>query len=153
MAKDTLVSCIWGVSEPQLVANEERAIKSWLNTLSPQAVIAMESTGCYHQNLARLAHQAGVRVYVLNGKDMCFYVKALGARGKTDPGDAQIIARYIVEHHASLRAWEPGTAAQLRVQELLQRRARVAVHRASLRQVLAGMQELTTAVLQLEQQF
>jgi transposase len=153
VAKDTLVSCIWGVSKPQLVANEEQAIKGWLKTLSPQAVIAMESTGRYHQNLARLAHQAGVRVYVLNAKDVYFYAKALGARGKTDPGDAQIIARYIAEHHASLHAWAPGTAAQLRVQELLQRRAQVAVHRASVRQVLVGMEELSTAVLQLEQQF
>jgi transposase len=153
VAKDTLVSCTWGEPKPQLVANEERAIKRWLKTLSPQAVIGMESTGRYHQNLARLAHQAGLRVYVLNAKDVYFYAKALGARGKTDPGDAQIIARYIGEHHASLHAWVPGTAAQIRVQELLQRRARVAVHRASLRQVLAGMEELAPAVLQLEQQF
>jgi transposase len=153
VAKDTLVSCTWDESKPQLMANEERAIKRWLKTLSPLAVIGMESTGRYHQNLARLAHQAGLRVYVLNAKDVYFYAKALGARGKTDPGDAQIIARYIAEHHASLHAWAPGTAAQLRVQELLQRRAHVAVHRASLRQVLAGMEELAPAVLQLERQF
>lgn len=153
VAKDTLVSCICGVSKPQLVVNEERAIKAWLKTLSPQAVIGMESTGRYHQTLARLAHQAGLRVYVLNAKDVYFYAKALGARGKTDPLDAQVIARYIAEHHASLHAWAPGTVAQHRVQELLQRRAGVAVHRASLRQVLAGMDELAPAVRQLEQQF
>lgn len=153
VAKDSLVICIHGLAKPQVVANEERAIKAWLKTLGPQAVIAMESTGRYHQSLARLAHQAGLRVYVLNAKDVYFYAKALGARGKTDPGDAQVIARYIAEHHAALHAWSPGTAAQLRVQELLQRRARVAVHRASLRQVLSGLEELAPAVQQLEQQF
>lgn len=153
VAKDSLVSCIRGVSKPQVVANEERAIKGWLKTLLPQTVIGMESTGRYHQSLARLAHQAGLRVYVLNAKDVYFYAKALGARGKTDPLDAQIIARYIAEHHAALHAWAPGTAAQVRVQELLQRRAGVAGHRASLRQVLAGMEELAPAVLRLEQQF
>lgn len=153
VAKDTLVSCICGVSKPQLVANEEQAIKRWLKTLSPQAVIGMESTGRYHQSLARLAHQAGLRVYVLNAKDVYFYAKALGARGKTDPGDAQVIARYIAEHHSMLHAWTPGTAAQIRVQELLQRRARVAACRAALRQTLVGMEELGPAVLLLEQQF
>lgn len=153
VAKDTLVSCVCGVPKAQVVANEERSIKGWLETLVPQAVIGMESTGRYHQSLARLAHGAGLRVYVLNAKDVYFYAKALGARGKTDPGDAQVIARYIAEHHAALHAWEPGTAAQQRVQELLQRRARVAVHRASLRQVLAGMGELAPSVQQLEQQF
>jgi len=153
VAKDSLVSCIHGLAKPQVVANEERAIKGWLKTLAPQAVIGMESTGRYHQSLARLAHQAGLRVYVLNAKDVYFYAKALGARGKTDPGDARVIARYIAEHHGALHAWAPGTAAQLRVQELLQRRARVAVHRASLRQVLAGLEELAPDVLQLEQHF
>jgi len=153
VAKDSLVSCIHGLAKPQVVANEERAIKGWLKTLAPQAVIGMESTGRYHQSLARLAHQAGLRVYVLNAKDVYFYAKALGARGKTDPGDARVIARYVAEHHAALHAWAPGTAAQLRVQELLQRRARVAVHRASLRQVLAGLEELAPDVLQLEQHF
>lgn len=153
VAKDSLVSCIHGLAKPQVVANEERAIKGWLKTLAPQAVIGMESTGRYHQSLARLAHQAGLRVYVLNAKDVYFYAKALGARGKTDPGDARVIASYVAEHHAALHAWAPGTAAQLRVQELLQRRARVAVHRASLRQVLAGLEELAPDVLQLEQHF
>jgi transposase len=153
VAKDSLVSCVCGVPKPQVVANEERAIKCWLKTLAPQTVIGMESTGRYHQSLARLAHGCGLRVYVLNAKDVYFYAKALGARGKTDPGDAQIIARYIAEHHAALHAWAPGTAAQVRVQELLQRRTRIAVCRASLRQTLAGMDELGAAVLRLEEQF
>lgn len=153
VAKDTLVSCIWGVSKPQVVANEERAIKRWLETLSPRTAIGMESTGRYHHSLAQLAHQRGLRVYVLNARDVYFYSKALGARGKTDPWDAQVIARYIAEHHESLHEWAPGTAAQARVQELLQRRSRVAVCRASLRQSLAGMDELAPAVLGLEQQF
>jgi transposase len=153
VAKDNLVCCIGGASKPQVVANEERAIKRWLKTQSPQAVIAMESTGRYHQSLAGLAHQAGLRVYVLNAKDVYFYAKALGARGKTDPGDAQVIARYIAEHHAGLHPWLPGSAAQARVQELLQRRAHVAEHRAALRQALAGMQELAPGVQRLEQAF
>lgn len=153
VAKDTLVSCTWGAPQRQLVPNEERAIKEWLKTLLPRAVVGMESTGRYHQELARLAHQAGLRVYVLNAKDVYFYAKALGARGKTDPGDAQVIARYVAEHHGSLHAWAPGTATQLRVQELLQRRARIAVCRASVRQALTGLDELAPAVLQLEQQF
>ena len=112
VAKDSLVSCIHGLAKPQVVANEERAIKGWLKTLAPQAVIGMESTGRYHQSLARLAHQAGLRVYVLNAKDVYFYAKALGARGKTDPGDARVIARYVAEHHAALQ--RRGRLARLR---------------------------------------
>lgn len=153
VAKDSLVCCIGGVSKPHVVANEERAIRRWLKTLSPQAMIAMESTGRYHLSLAGLAHQIGLRVYVLNAKDVYFYAKALGARGKTDPGDAQIIARYVAEHHTALHPWSPGTAVQARVQELVQRRAHVAEHRAALRQVLAGMHELAPAVQRLEQEF
>ena len=153
VAKDTLVSCICGVPKPQSVPNEERAIKRWLKTLPPEAVIAMESTGRSHQSLARLTHQAGLRVYVLNARDVYFYAKALGARGKTDALDAQVIARYVAEHHESLHPWSPGTPAQAGVQELLQRRARVAVWRSCLRQTLAGIKTLAPAVLQLDKQF
>jgi transposase len=153
VAKDNLVISVGGAPKPLVVANDEPAIKRWLKALSPQAVIAMESTGRYHQRLARLAYQAGLKVYVLNAKDVYFYAKALGARGKTDVLDAQIIARYVAEHHVALHPWSPGTPAQVEVQELLQRRARVAVCRASLRQTLAGMKSLASAVVQLDRQF
>ena len=62
--------------------------------------IAMESTGRYNGLLAHLAHQAGLTVYVLNARDVFFYARALGMRAKTNGVHADVIARYLAEHHA-----------------------------------------------------
>lgn len=153
VAKATLSSCILGSPSPAAMSNDESSISQWLARLPSQAVIAVESTGRYHQLLVRLAYASGRHVFVLNARDVYFYAKALGARGKTDRTDAQIIARYLAEHHDSLKPWLPGTAVQQRLQELLRCRAGVATKRMSLRQVLRGVGELQVAVLPLEQQF
>lgn len=64
----------------------------------------------------------------------------LGTRAKTDGVDAGVIARYLAEHHARLHPWQPGSALQKRLQELLERRAQVARHRSALRQVFTGVE-------------
>ena len=136
VAKSTLSACTHDSSAHQELANEQLAIQVWLKALPHQAVIAVESTGRYHQLLVNLVHASGRRVFVLNARDVFFYAKALGARGKSDRTDAQVIARYLAEHHRLLRAWAPSTAMQARLQELLRCRTGVAIKRTSLRQVL-----------------
>ena len=152
VGKATLVMCVHGTTAHQSVANELGPIARWLKTLPAHAVVAMESTGRYHVTLARLAHGSGRAVYVLNAKDVYFYAKALGARSKTDRVDAQVIGRYVAEHHGALHAWSPGSAAQEQVQTLLQRRARLVDHRTSIHQLVRGL-PLQPAVGDLEASF
>lgn len=121
------------------IANDAASINCWLREIPAHALIAMESTGRYHGLLALLASQAGLKVYVLNARDVFFYARALGTRAKTDGVDAGVIARYLTEHHARLHPWQPGSALQQRLLELLQRRAQVAQHRSALRQVFTGV--------------
>ncbi len=71
------------------IGNEKKAIDRWLKTLPPGSMIGMEATGCYHQCLADRAAALGFTVYVLNPKDVAYYAKALGQRGKTDRLDAR----------------------------------------------------------------
>ena len=122
------------------IANDTASITNWLREVPAHARIAMESTGRYHGLLALLASQAGLKVYVLNARDVFFYARALGTRAKTDGVDAGVIARYLAEHHARLHPWQPGSALQQRLQELLERRAQVARHRSALRQVFTGVE-------------
>lgn len=122
------------------VSNDVAGISRWLEQVSGPALMAMESTGRYHRLLAQLAQQAGLTVYVLNARDVYFYAKTLGSRAKTDGVDATVIARYLTEHHARLRPWQPGSAVQQQLQTLLARRAQLTRHRAALRQALAGEQ-------------
>lgn len=121
------------------IANDAASIGGWLRHVPPQALIAMESTGRYHGLLARLASQAGLRVYVLNARDVFFYARALGTRAKTDGVDAAVITRYLAEHHVHLHPWRAGTLGQQRLQQLLTRRAQLAVSQAALKQLVAGI--------------
>lgn len=123
------------------IANTRSEILRWLDQVPPGARIAMESSGQYHVELARVCHQKGMHVYVLNAHDVYFYAKGLGVRGKSDPSDAEVISRYLREHHLHLHRWEPPSEAEAHVQELLVRRAQVVRHQSALRQSLASLKQ------------
>lgn len=153
VAKAELVISVHGQAQHQSIANDATSITTWLASLTPQVHLAMEFTGKYHGLLAHLAQQAGLHVYVLNARDVHFYAKALGMRGKTDRLDCQVIARYLAEHHASLHEHSFGSTVQRRLHELLCRRAQVAVHQSALRQVLRDLPELDAAKKSLQESF
>jgi transposase len=153
VAKDEVVVAQHGHSQIRAIVNEKLVLDAWLSTLAKGSIVAMESTGIYHQLLAQRAHDAGMRVYVLNARDVHFYAKAMGSRGKTDRVDAVLIGRYAAEHHAKLHAWEPGNSAHKRVEELLGRRATVVTKRESVRQGFKGDRELAGELKHLDQAF
>lgn len=150
VAKAELVISAGPEHRPRSVVNDEASIATWLRELPAGALIAMESTGRYHGLLAHLASQAGFTVYVLNARDVYFYARALGTRGKTDGVDAGVIARYLAEHHARLHPWQAATGVQQQLQDLLSRRAQVVVQRSALRQIFTGvdLQDLAMESLQ-----
>lgn len=153
VAKDELVVAMHGHNSVRAISNERKTIDAWLGTTPKGSLVAMESTGVYHRLLAQCAHDAGMQVYVLNARDVHFYAKALGARGKTDRVDAVLIARYVAEHHAKLHAWQPGDPGQRRVEELLERRATLVSKRESVRQAFKGDHELAGELKRLDQSF
>lgn len=153
VAKSTLSAFMHDSNIRQELANEREAIRQWIERLPANAMIAVESTGRYHEQLVRLADGLGRTVFVLNARDVFFYAKALGARGKADRSDAQVIARYLAEHHDKLKPWTPPTSVQARVQELLRCRAGIATKRSALRQVLRGVEDLKPERAQLDEAF
>jgi len=140
VSKAELVVSLGPQQRPYSVGNDTASIKRWLQEIPANALVAMESTGRYHGLLAHLASQAGLTVYVLNARDVFFYARALGTRAKTDGVDAGVIARYLAEHHARLHPWQPASALQQRLQDLLTRRAQVVLYRSALRQAFKGVE-------------
>jgi len=154
VAKDELQLATHGPGTvSRRLANQAQAIQDWLATLAGGSVIAMESTGKCHGLLAELAHAAGMRVYVLNARDVYFYAKALGTRGKTDRLDAQVIARYAAEHQAELRAWSPAPEILEQLQEMLKRRRVLTDQRVAMRLSLRGVASLQSVNDLLDQAF
>jgi transposase len=137
----------------QHLPNEAAAIKAWLDQLPSGSIVAMESTGIYHQLLARLAHRAGMHVYVLNAQAMYFYAKGLGTRAKTDRVDCGVITRYVAEHHEKLREWQPCAARYTDIDQMIRRRVVVVTKRDAVRQALRGCKGLSTELRALEEAF
>ena len=124
------------------IANQEAVIIAWLDTLPAGSVIAMEATGTYHRRLADLAHTRGLVVYVVNPRDVYYYARGMGARGKTDPSDAKLLARYVAHERAHLHPYLPPSALCERLTTLLERRAVLVRTRQALTQSLADLPAL-----------
>lgn len=114
--------------------NTPQGIAQLLRTLPANCVLGLESTSRYHVELTQAAHAAGRRVYVLNPLDARRYAQSVGQRGKTDRIDALMLARYISREHEQLRQWQPPTASQAELRELIGHRATLVRQRSALAQ-------------------
>ena len=145
---------VQGQASVRRFANTPLGIAQLLRALRPDNVLALESTGRYHLQLALAAHAAGLRVYVLNPLDARRYAQSVGQRGKTDQMDGLVLARYVCREHAQLRQWQPPTACQAALRELLAHRATLVRQRSALAQAgchsktLARLDEPVLAALQ-----
>ena len=140
-----------GHSGVKRLLNEKASIDAWLRTVAPGSVIAMESTGRYHEALAHAAHKRGLVVYLLNPRAVRKYAQGVGMRGKTDRLDAQVLARMVEREHGELHPWQPPSAAEAELQELLRHRAALVKHKAAVRQAgchSAALQALDARVLE-----
>jgi len=145
VAKDNVVvACSQATFAARTVPNKPTALKAFLRTLPAQSSIAMEATGSYHQSLADLAHQLGLRVYVLNPRDLHHYARGVGMRAKTDRVDAALIARFLSNEAARLRPYQPATAEQRQVDQLLRRRAKIVSLRTALQLACAEALSIRT---------
>lgn len=139
VSKAELVVSVQPTGARFVLRNEAAAIAVLLEQFPAGTSLAMESTGPYQDLLARMGRKAGMAVYVLNARDVHYYAKALGKRGKTDASDAEVIARYLAEHHEHLRTWQEGTEEQERVTQLLRRRSQIERHVTAIGQSLKGL--------------
>jgi transposase len=149
VAKAELVVGVAGRPDHDCVlANTQPQIELWLDQIPAGSRLAVESTGRYHAQLVDLAQARGLTVYVLNARDVHYYARALGQRGKTDRTDAQVISRYLHEHHAHLHPFIAGDPVAQQIDHLLQRRERIVVHHDALKRSLRELDGLqATATL------
>lgn len=118
------------------IANSRKAIMAWLDGLPKDAVIGMEATGRYHDIVADCAALRRFRVYVINPKHLSHYAKGVGQRGKTDPLDARVIARYVMKEGDRLHPYTAPTGAQRMLRDLMTQRAAIVRHCAAIRQCM-----------------
>jgi transposase len=150
VSKDALDVCLWPSQTQLRIGNRQAEIKRWLKSLPSGTRIAMESTGAFHQLLAELARQAGMRAYVLNPKRVWHAARGDGRRSKTDRIDAQVIAKFLVDHLDSLHEWTPGSPIQREIGELQSRRHCLERHVTAIRMSLRSARGLCKEVVAIE---
>jgi transposase len=81
------------------IPNTEKAIKRWLKSLPPAAVLVCEASGGYESLLIILAHAAQRPIARLNARQVRDFAKAKGRLAKTDKIDAQILVDFAETFH------------------------------------------------------
>jgi transposase len=152
VSKDWLDIHRYGKETAERIDNEPTAIDAFL-TRHPAAVLAVEATNTYHEDLVERAQRAGWRVYLLSGYQLKHYAVSIGQRMRTDPIDARLIARYLAHEIDQLTPYQPKSPEVRRLWQLLKRRALLAQSRQQLQQSLAGLAELQSAQQQLYQSY
>lgn len=145
--REIVLACACSPRPRQCITNSHKAIATWLKQLPAPCVIGMEATGRLHHLLADLAIAHGHTVYVVNPKHVASYAKSVGQRGKTDPLDAAVIARYVDRERDGLHPYTTPSALQRKLRDLISQRAGVVRHCAALKQSIEATGTSTHAAL------
>lgn len=87
------------------------------------AVVAVEATGGFETTVAAALAGAGLPLVIVNPAQVRAFAKALGRRAKTDPIDAEVIARFVEAVRPEVRPL-PDTAERL-LADLVARRRQI----------------------------
>jgi len=128
----TLVVARHGTKGSVRIANSASAIAKWLSSVPAKSRIGVEATNRHHELLVQAAQKAGHAVFLLNPRDIKHYAKGVACRGKTDSGDAQVIARYIAREADNLHEHIARSPEQERLHVLLQQRDSLVRNKATL---------------------
>ena len=125
VSKDRLDVHVRPSGEAFAVARDGNGIEELvdrLRTLSP-ALIAVEATGGFETIVAAALAAAALPLVVVNPAQVRHFAQALGKRAKTDPIDAEVIARFVEAVKPALRP-VPDEQARL-LGELVARRRQI----------------------------
>jgi len=126
VSKDRLDVAVYPSDEPGFAVTRDAAgldaLAARLKPLGPAAV-AVEATGGFESVVVASLAAAGLPMLVVNPARIRAFANALGKRAKTDPIDAQVIARFVAATKPELRPL-PDEATQ-RLADLVARRRQI----------------------------
>ena len=118
VCKESLAFCGAGISGQ--VPNNAPGQRRLLARLPKRAQLIIEASGGYERELVRVAHRSAVQLSVVNPRQVRNFARGVGRLAKTDPIDAQMLARFGAEVNPPPDAVP--TAAELALQELVSAR-------------------------------
>lgn len=139
VSKDRLDVHVQPSGEAFAVARDGEGLTVLIERLRPLAprLVAVEATGGFETLVAAAIGGAGLPLAVVNPAQVRHYAQALGKRAKSDPIDAQVIARFAEATRPEPRPL-PDEATQL-LADLVTRRRQIVVMMASERQRMSRL--------------
>ncbi len=130
VCKESLAFCGAGVAGQ--VANNAPGQRRLLARLPKGAHLIIEASGGYERELVSVAQQSAVPVSVVNPRQVRDFARGVGRLAKTDPIDAEMLARFGAAVNPPPDAVP--TAAEVALQELLSARQQLVEERTVLLQ-------------------
>jgi transposase len=93
------------------------ALEAWLTRWTEPVRVCLEATGTYGLGVAHYLHQHQRTVSIANPLAVHHFARVLLSRNKTDPHDAQLIARYSQQYNP--RPWQPPSPEAEKLQVLV----------------------------------
>jgi transposase len=87
--------------------------------LGPECLVVCEATGGYETRLLDAVLAAGVPAHRADARKVKAFIRSFGTLGKSDAIDAEALARYGAERHASLARWQPPDPVREELQALV----------------------------------
>jgi transposase len=97
VCKDSLQ--VHGPGAQGVLCNDAAGRRRLLARLPKGAHLVCEASGGYEGALVRAAHRAAIAVSVVNPRQVRDFARGVGRRAKSDPIDAQMLARFGAEVH------------------------------------------------------
>ena len=144
VCKESLAFCAAGICGQ--VPNNAPGQRRLLARLPKGAHLIIEASGGYERELVRVAHQSAVQLSVVNPRQVRDFARGVGRLAKTDPIDAEMLARFGAEVNPPPDAVP--TAAEVALQELVSARQQLVEQRTVLLQQQA--QHLSSIIRRLD---
>lgn len=119
VGKDSIVVFDQRSNTSRSIENTAEALHRFAIELDPTCLVVCEATGGYEAALLDALTRAGRPVHRADARKVKAFIRSFGTLGKTDAIDAQHLAQYGRERHASLARWQPPEPARLHLQALV----------------------------------
>ena len=144
VCKESLAFC--GANVAGQVPNNAPGVRRLLARLPQGAHLIIEASGGYERELVKVAQQSAVLLEVVNPRQVRDFARGVGRLAKTDPIDAEMLARFGAEVNPPPDAVP--TTAELALQELVSARQQLVEQRTVLLQQQS--QQLNNVVRRLD---
>lgn len=105
--------------QARTIPNRLPDLRRLARALGPECLVVCEATGGYETRLLDAVLAAGVPAHRADARKVKAFIRSFGTLGKSDAIDADALARYGAERHASLARWQPPDPVREELQALV----------------------------------